>query len=62
MKQDTLAALPPVSVSGWVVLGLPIADWIVVLTLMYTLMVVINQVPNFLARLREFRAWIKEKP
>jgi hypothetical protein len=40
------AALPPVTVGGMVFLGHPLSDWVLVLTAIYTVIVIIKNAPG----------------
>lgn len=58
---EALRATPPVGVGGLVVWGVSLNDWVLLATLAYTAFLIIDKVPAVLQRLRDFRAWIKEK-
>jgi dolichyl-phosphate-mannose--protein O-mannosyl transferase len=59
MKQETLsqaaAASPPVSVAGLTLMGMPIAEWVQLLTLIYVLGLVVIQLPKIRDAINKLR-------
>jgi dolichyl-phosphate-mannose--protein O-mannosyl transferase len=59
MKQETLsqvaAASPPVSVAGLTLMGMPIAEWVQLITLIYVLGLVIIQLPKIRDAINKLR-------
>ena len=55
-SQDTLAeaskAAPPVTVGGLSLVGVPLSDWLIIATLMYTVLQIV-----FLIRDKLYRPW-----
>lgn len=47
-------ATPPIGVAGMVIMGYPIQDWLVAVTLLYTILQIILLIPKFHAW---YRAW-----
>lgn len=59
MKHETLSqvaqASPPVSVAGLTLLGMPIAEWVQLVTLIYVLGLVIVQLPKIRDAINKLR-------
>lgn len=55
-SQDTLAeaskAAPPVTVGGLSLVGVPLSDWLIIATLVYTVLQIV-----FLIRDKRYRPW-----
>lgn len=59
MKHETLSqvaqASPPVSVAGLTLMGMPIAEWVQLLTLIYVLGLIVVQLPKIRDALNKLR-------
>lgn len=58
---EAVKATPPVSVTGLTLYGVPLNDVVLVLTGVYTLVLLIDKLPTLFKRLRQFAEWLKEK-
>lgn len=58
---EAVKAAPPLGVAGLTIFGVSVADWAMLLTILYTLFLLIDKLPIVLERLRQFRRWLKEK-
>lgn len=56
LARDLMPAAPPVSVAGMTMLGYPIADWVLVATLIYTAAQLVVVMPKAIAVVK---AWLK---
>lgn len=54
-SNEVLAAAPPLSVGTLTLLGVSLDQWVLVLTLIYTIFLIIDKAPAVLQRLR--RLW-----
>lgn len=65
MKTETvteaLKAVPPLGVGGLSLCGLELQQWVVVLTLIYTVFLLIDKFPTVIDRLKQFWAWITKE-
>ncbi len=57
---ETLAATPPVATGGLILLGVSLANWVMVLTAIYTLFLIIDKLPTVMERIKQFYRWVKE--
>lgn len=59
MKHETLSqaaqASPPVSVAGLTMLGVPIAEWVQLMTLVYVLGLIVVQLPKIRDSINKLR-------
>lgn len=57
MKQETLIevakAAPPLSVGGLTMWGIPLAEWVLVFSLIYTALLIIDKLPVVIRRFRD---------
>lgn len=57
MKHESITeaakALPPVGVGGLTLAGLPLNEWVLILTIIYTLFLIVEKAPAVWARLVE---------
>ena len=55
MKQETLTevvrAAPPVSVGGLTLWGVPLSEWVLILTAVYTIFLIVDKFPVVVERL-----------
>lgn len=58
---ETVKALPPVGVAGLTVFGVTIADWALILTIIYTVFLLIDKLPTVIRRLAQAWRWAKDK-
>ncbi len=65
MKTETInelvRAAPPVGVGGLTLWGVSINEWLIVLTIIYTLFLIIDKFPTVLTRLKALVALLKRK-
>ena len=54
-SNEVLAAAPPLSVGTLTLLGVPLDQWVLICTLIYTIFLLIDKAPTVWARLR--RVW-----
>lgn len=63
MKKETLIEAvkdaPPISVGGLAFLGVPLSDWVLILTLVYTIFLLIDKSHVVLIRVRQFINWLR---
>jgi hypothetical protein len=63
MKHETineaLRAAPPVGVGGLTLVGLPLNEWLVLLTICYTIFLIVDKLPVVYARLQQFVRFCK---
>jgi hypothetical protein len=52
VAHELIPATPPVAITGLVFMGIPIQDWVCLVTLVYTAMLTIRLVPKVWATLR----------
>lgn len=58
MNHDAAQAAPPISVAGLALWGVPLSDWVLILTLIYTLFLLIDKAPVIWKRLMDFVDWL----
>ena len=56
---EAVKAAPPVSLSGLSMWGVPIPEVLTILTIIYTLIMLINALPTLIKRVKQFVAWVK---
>jgi hypothetical protein len=63
MSRDTAIeaakAAPPVGVTGLTIFGVSLSEVVLVLTLMYTIILIIDKLPVLVERIRQFTTWAK---
>jgi hypothetical protein len=57
MKTDALTAIPPAGVTITTLWGYPLQEWVYALTIIYTLFLIIDKLPNIVGR---FRVWARK--
>ena len=62
MKTENIAeaikAVPPIGVGGLSLCGLQLSEWVVIMTLIYTLFLIVDKLPVVLERARQFWDWL----
>jgi hypothetical protein len=58
---EVVRASPPVSVGGMALWGVQIEQWLILLTIVYTIFLIIDKSPNVIARLRALWKWLRRK-
>lgn len=58
---EAAKAAPPVAVTGLTLFGIPLQEWILMGTGLYTLFLIIDKLPVVIDRFTAFGRWIKEK-
>lgn len=65
MKTETInevaRAAPPLGVGGLSLYGMPLNEWVLILTAIYTIFLIVDKVPTMVDRLRAFVKWVKER-
>lgn len=56
---EAVRALPPVGVGALSVAGLPLNEWVLILTIIYTLFLIIDKLPVVWQRIKQFGAYLK---
>lgn len=56
MKNEVISATPPVATTGLVLWGIPINDWVLILTAVYTIFLIIEKWPVVKQRVK---GWFK---
>jgi hypothetical protein len=62
MKNGTTEALwasPPIATGGLVLLGVTLNNWVIILTLIYTLFLIVDKLHTVIERIKQFRAWLR---
>lgn len=62
MKTGTTEALwasPPIATGGLVLFGVTLSNWVIILTLVYTIFLIVDKLPTVIERVKQFRAWVK---
>lgn len=54
--RDLLPTAPPVGVAGMTYMGIPLAEWLLILTIVYTVVQIIIALPKMIAVVR---SWFK---
>lgn len=58
---EAAKATPPVSVTGLTLYGVPLNDVVLVLTGLYTVLLIIDKLPALFKRVQQVGAWIRSK-
>lgn len=58
---EPVKAAPPVGVGGLTFLGIYLDQWVMLVTLVYTLFLIIDKFPTVASRLGEGLRWLKKK-
>lgn len=58
---EVVKAAPPVSALGLTIFGYPINEVVLLLTGLYTVILIIDKAPTVLTRLRSLWHWVQEK-
>ena len=58
---EAVKAAPPVGITGLSLYGVPLNDIVLVLTGLYTVILLIDKLPTLFKRVRQLGAWIKDK-
>lgn len=58
---EAVKAAPPASVAGLTLYGVPLNEVVLVLTGLYTAILIIDKMPTMFKRVKQLAAWIKEK-
>jgi Phage holin T7 family, holin superfamily II len=61
MKTDLIAAAPPVGVTTLSLFGVPLAQWVLVLTAVYTVLLIVKTLPGAVVAVRRGYRWLKER-
>lgn len=56
---EATKAAPPLSVTGLALAGIPLEEWVLLLTLLYTIFLLIDKFPVVLQRLVALGRWVK---
>lgn len=62
MKHESTEALwatPPIATGGLVLFGVTLSNWVIILTLIYTVFLIVDKLPTVIERIKQFRAWLK---
>ena len=59
MKSDAIMATPPVGVGVLSLAGIPLAQWVVILTAIYTIFLIIDKLPIVIKRVQQLVAWLR---
>lgn len=59
-KTEVAQALPPTSVVGLTLFGMPLSEWVYVATLIWTVFLIIDKFPTIVQRIRAMVNWFKE--
>lgn len=59
--KDTVMAAPPVSVGALTMWGVPLSEWILLLTAVYTVFLIIDKLPAVLRTLRDGWRFLRRK-
>lgn len=61
MSKEALTMAPPLGVTGFTLWGHPLAEWVYILTALYTIFLIVDKLPTVVERVRSFVGWIKRK-
>lgn len=61
MKSDALMAAPPVGVGAMTLLGVALSQWVLILTAVYTILLIVKTLPGALIAIRRGYRWAKER-
>lgn len=56
---DMALATPPVAVGGLVLFGVALSNWALILTVVYTVFLLIDKAPVVIDRIKTFASWVK---
>ena len=59
--REMAVATPPVSVTGLTVVGVPLSEWVLFLTAIYTIFLIVDKLPTVAQRILSALTWVKEK-
>lgn len=62
MKQATSEALwaaPPIATGALTLFGVALSNWVIILSLVYTIFLLIDKLPVVIERLRQLWRWVK---
>lgn len=59
--KDLVMAAPPVSVGALTLWGLPLSEWVLILTALYTIFLLITKLPLVLRVIWDGWLWIKRR-
>ena len=61
MTHDLIAAAPPVGVATLTFAGVALSQWVLIATLVYTVILIVKHVPGAIAAIRRGLRWLKER-
>lgn len=56
---EAAKAAPPITVMGATIAGLPLQEWVLIGTAIYTAMLIIDKLPVVIFRIRQAYRWLK---
>jgi hypothetical protein len=63
MKHETInevaRAAPPLGVGGLSLYGIPLNEWVLLLTAIYTIFLIVDKFPSVIERIRALVRWVK---
>jgi hypothetical protein len=61
MKTDLIAAAPPLGVTTLTIAGIALSQWVLVLTAVYTVVLIVKNIPGAVIAIKRGYLWLKEK-
>jgi hypothetical protein len=58
---EALLASPTLATGGLVMFGVSLSNWVIIMTLVYTLFLIIDKVPVIIERVRQLVDWVKRR-
>lgn len=56
---EAVRALPPVGVGALTIMNIPLNEWVLILTLIYTIFLLIDKLPVVFERIKQFVSYLK---
>ncbi len=61
MKSDLVAVAPPAGVATLTLAGVPLSQWVLIMTLIYTVILCLKNLPGALVVIVRACRWLKER-